>query len=367
MKTLDRYIIRHFLINFAILLAVLMLLYMLVDLIVDLDEFLDAGRKWSEQYGGSVPATLAIVADYYGPMLVLLYVFFSGLLVMGAMGFALAGMQRSGELTAMAASGISLYRVAAPMIVAGIALNALSLPVQEMVIPELATKLTRSKSDVEHRHAENFPVHFVPDEEGNLLAAREFDVQSEDLLGVNVLLREPSGRQVAQIRAPRAEWDPYAEGWRLEEGRLYRLGLDPGAPEGVSFFPTELAPTVLMARRASLYSQLLPMSELQQMQDNPALSGRQQGQITRTIWSRFSQLVMNVLLLVMGLPFFLQLGQANMLSQSVKAAGVCLGAWGMGLVMLQSGAGWLNPATTAWLPVVIYLPVAAILLQWVRT
>lgn len=380
MKTLDRYVIRLFLVNFAILFAVLMLLFIVVDLIVDLDEFLSAGEERAADFGGRFFATVYTIADYYGPLVVLLYVFFSGLLVAGAMGFTLAAMLRTREMVAMVASGISLYRVAAPLLVAGIVLNALALPAQEFLIPAVAAKLARSKSQVEHEVIENFPIRYAAGEEGILLSAAELDAETQTLRQVSIVDRADNGMPERLIEAGVAKWDDARGGWLLFN-RAVGDGFDgtgnevrPGTPDQpysdpqpLDFFPSKLSPTVLLARNAAIYSRLLPMSELQAMQSNPAVGAKQRGQIAQVIWGRFSLLVINVLVLVMGLPFFLQLATGNMLVQSLKAVVVCMGAWGTGLLMLQAGVNWLNPVAAAWLPVVIFLPLSALLLQRVRT
>ena len=137
--------------------------------------------------------------------------------------------------------------------------------------------------------------------------------------------------------------------------------------EPYEFFETELTPTVLQARRATSYPYLLPMSQLRPMQTNPAVGPKNQQRITKIVWGRFSLLVLNVLVLVIGLPFFLSRSPTNLLVQGVKAAGVCIGAWAGGIVMLQGGADWLPPVAAAWLPVVIYLPISAWLLQTIKT
>lgn len=422
MKTLDRYIIRLFLINFAILFVVLMALFVVVDLIVDLDEFIQAGQFWGRQQlvaealegldadpylvtaaiadrataaeladrfaldpvlaqtlirdtepGGlrAFVGGIVMVADFYGPVIVLLYVFFSGLLVTAAMGFTLTAMQRARELTAIVAGGVSLYRVAAPVLVVGIGLNALTLPLQEWVIPAVAAKLARSKSEVEHRTIENFEVYYANDESGNLISADEFDPLTNTLTRVTIVDRTPEGVTERLITASEATWDDDRSGWALSpDGKAVAAPGESvmfGPAQPARFIETQLSPQVLLARQANNYPRLLPLSELQAMQNNDALKPAQQASITQIIWSRFSLLVLNVLILVMGLPFFLVRVPQNALIQSMKAAGVCLGAWGGGLVTLQVSGGYLNPVAAAWLPVVVYLPVSAVLLQLVKT
>ena len=395
MKTLDRYIIRQFLLNFGILLTVLITLFVVIDLIVDLDEFTQAGEAFADDYvGGRWVATLATIVDYYTPTVLLVYVFFNGLVVVGAMGFTLTALQRSRELTAMIASGVSLYRVAAPLVVTGLALSALTLPVQEFVLPPLAGKLVRKKSELKRDRGgqELRPVFYAPAGGNDLLSAREFDPEAGVLRGVQIHARTADGQTARFVRAREAFWRdrPGAGGgasgaaaaagngqWQFLDGvaeEVRRPGdPDSGRRRAVEAYDTDLSPTLLRARQTALYANLLSIRELQDLAGNRAVDARRRGRITQTIWSRFSLMVLNGLLLLMALPFFLTRNPGSTLISALRAAGLCIGAWGGGLVMLQLGpdsvplAALARPAVVAWLPVVIYLPVAAWQLGRIRT
>lgn len=397
MQLLDRYIIRQFLINFLILAFVLLSFFVLVDLIFNLDEFLEAGAArarawaWAAESSGQGPppedypeagasarfiGTLYSVADFYGPLLLLVYVFMSGLIAVGAMGFTLSGLVRSREMTAMVVSGRSMHRVAAPILVAGCVLNALTLPDQELLIPRYADKLARSRAQVKMDAIETFSVQYAPDGAGDLFSAQSFDAQAGSLTNLTILDRPAQGVGLRRVTAAQAHWTDSGPdgkpGWELTNGHaIQRTVVDdqltdagPSDVEEVTFFPTDLSPDVLLARRAEIYPTLLSTAELNRLLDNPAADGRR---ITQIMHSRFSLMVVNVLVLVMGLPFFLLREPRNMLMQAVKAAGVCVGAWGGGIIMLQFQLGVLPPVVAAWLPVVIYLPVAAALLLAVKT
>lgn len=376
MGTLDRYIIRQFLINFVILLLVFTMLFVLVDLIVDMDEFVKAGRLRADEFGGQLPAIVWTVVTYYGPLLLLLYVFFSGLLVVGAMGFALAGLARSRELTAMASSGISLYRVAAPIVVVGGLLNVLTLLDQEFVIPNLAYRLTRSKSQVRYDAIRSFAVRYAVDGNGHLLSAAQFNPSADEpmLTGLTILERNASGQAQRRITAEQAFWNIVSERWDLVGGYgirpLRHAALTPLEESGVEgaepveFFQTDLSPQVLLANEEQLYPRLLSFSDLRQLASNTAIND---GPIRRIMHGRFSLLVLNVLVLVVGLPFFLIRGPVNTLQQGVLAAATVLSAWGLGVLVPEVAAVYLNPVASAWLPVVILLPASAVGLQFVRT
>ena len=374
MKTIDRYIIRQFLINFAILLVVVMTLFVVMDFILNQDEFLEAGRLRADERGGMLLATLFSIADYYGPLLILAFVFFAGLVTAGAMGFTLVSLERNRELVALTAAGVSLYRVAAPILVTGFALIALILPIQELVIPPLAGKIARGPAQVKHRTFKTFAVTFARDNHGNLLTAGRFDPSRESLEDVSLLLRDERGLAHGKILADSAVWDGTGGRWRFP-GSGYRVdirdraaaGEAPLEPVPVRSYETELSPVVLTVRRATLYSRLLSMDWLQRMRNSEVLSASQRAEVTRILWSRFSLVIVHALVLTMSIPFFLAMRPGSVLIQGVKASAVALTAWGVSLVILQMTPGGVNPVTAAWLPVVLLLPVSVALLQLVRS
>ncbi|MEM6458760.1 MAG: LptF/LptG family permease [Planctomycetota bacterium] len=380
MKTLDRYIVKQFLTNFVVLFAVVMLLFVSLDLIVDLDEFVQAGEVHQDfWYGVPLLATLAAVVDYYVPVVLLVYVFFNGLIVVGAMGFTIVGLQRHRELTAVIASGVSLYRVAAPILVTGFVLSTLTLPVQEFLLPPQAPKLVRAKSELKlpNKGLESREVFYARAGGRDLLSAARFDAESGVLHGLRVLHRDAAGTTLESITAERATWDDAARAWRLEGGFAERPvgeavagGATTQTLYPVSAYETGLSPTVLLARRDALFASLLSIRTLEALSDNVAVSPAQRDRVRQIVSGRFSLMALNVLVLVMGLPFFLKRLPGNTLSVSLRAAAVCIGAWGCGLLLQQLAPGALpfgGPALVAWLPVALYLPVAAYLLQTVES
>ena len=315
-------------------------------------------------------AILGRIVDWYGPMIALLYNYLAGLLAVGAMAFTLTAVSRDGELVAMLTGGLSMYRIAAPLLVVGGVLNGLSLVNQEFLIPALAHKLARRKSQVEHDRVQTFAVQYAPDAEGNLISAERFNPTTGTLDHPTFLQREANGEQVMRVMARQATWDDVAYRWQLTGGygvRRSRTDSEteprvPRSPEPISVFPTNLSPDLLLARRAENYPSLISLAELRRLEST---TGAESIRFSKIMHSRFSLVVVNVLLLTMALPFFLMRQPVNYMRQALKAATVTLSAWGLSLLLLQLNGP--NPLFVAWLPVAILLPLSAGLLPLVKT
>ncbi|MCC7406526.1 MAG: LptF/LptG family permease [Phycisphaeraceae bacterium] len=374
MPTLDRYIIRQYLINFAILLGVLMTLFVLVDFVATMDEFVQAARRHAHDLGGFLPALVRISVDYYWPVVIRLFVMVCGLVVVGAMGFTYAAMARQGELTAVLTGGVSLYRLAAPVLGVAIALNLLLLPIQEFVIPPLAGKLVRDKTDLKREAYRSYTLAYLRDQNGSLLTAQRFipGPGTPTMQGVTVLVRDPNGKALKRIRASQALWDADHQVWTLVNGyavepalgRDRTLAAQPPEPVIQSSFETSLTPEVILARRASAYPRLVSIHQLLVLAANASVD---RPLVTHIMHSRFSGVVVNVLILLLGLPFFLVRRPANLVMLAFYAAAACITAWGFGLMLSFYSVPALNPVASAWLAVVILLPISAISLQFIET
>jgi len=389
MKVIDRYIIRQFLLNYIVLFAVLIILIITLDAIINIDEFTKVidqmpadTSAWKQAW-----AVIWALGDFYLPQVALFYVYAAGVLPIAAAGFTLASLMRNRELIALLAGGVSLYRVATPLLIAGCVLSTLMLIDQELIIPPLREKLARSHRHVKYGKVLPFTVELVPDIEQDvatgkrtrdqLFTAAEFDPQSESLSEVWILRRDEKGRATQRITASTAWWDADAGGWCLANGQRQHVAAGSisadgggdggfGQLEDISFVESSLDPITLRLRRNSRYRQLLASTEITAlMQRGSDIVPKDE--LERLRHGRFSLMVVNVLILAMGLPYFLLRMPGNLLVQSVKAAPLCVGVWAGSFVMMQMGSGGLPPALSAWLPALIYLPVALFMMDRIET
>src|SRR5436190_20717290 len=82
-------------------------------------------------------------------------------------------LSRFNELTALLAAGVPLLRVAAPIIIASVVLNALLIVDQELVIPRMIPQLSRGHDEMQ-AGTKHFAVQAVQDENNALLYAARY-------------------------------------------------------------------------------------------------------------------------------------------------------------------------------------------------
>ncbi|MBX7167066.1 MAG: LptF/LptG family permease [Pirellulales bacterium] len=140
MKVIDRYLLRQFVQVFAICFLSLTGLYVVFDMFSHLDEFTAFSSKH-----GSLWTTLA---QFYGVRSVAFFDRTSGILALIAAMFTVTWIQRHNELTALMAAGISRGRVVRPILVAAVVISLLAAVNRELAIPLLRAPLSREARDL---------------------------------------------------------------------------------------------------------------------------------------------------------------------------------------------------------------------------
>ncbi|MHC4141686.1 MAG: LptF/LptG family permease, partial [Planctomycetota bacterium] len=208
---------------------------------------------------------------------------------------------------------------------------------QELVLPRLAPLLIRSHHDIGQQGAEAFDVRFTSDGRGNLLQAPSFDPTTDTLKMPTFLDRDDAGRTVRRITADQATWDKSAQAWILVGGRAITpqssaagtTAVLRGQP--VDRYATDLGPDVLKMRRYREYATMLSISQIGQMLQSPGVVD--EDALVRFALARFSTVLINMVVLVMALPFFLLRQPASLLRNSLLCAGTAIPA------IARDGAG----------------------------
>lgn len=379
MRILDRAIIFRFLANFALLFGLLFIFAASVDTILNLDDYLKAaGQAVAKgERANRVAAMSVLLFQFQGPRLFQFYQFMVGLLCVGAMGFTFVQMHRARELVAIMAAGVPLRRCVWAVLLAALGLNLLQIANQELVLPRIAERLVAGHESIVEGSS-SFQVPLTRDSAGNLLYASRFDPESGQIRGFLALERTPSGGLARRITARAANWDPATGSWKLVAGeQLDRAGVgpqssstpSPAAPdssassqaEPVAEYLTDLSPKALTARHYRLFAQWLSSAELVEITKAGAID---ETVARRMQLGRWGSILVNLLVLAVAIPFFLQRGPANMLRQTILCAGVCVPAIIVSAILMAAPVPGLPPTVMVALPVAALVPAACARLGW---
>ena len=384
MKTLDRYILQTFLVSLAIVLVAMMGLTLLLDLFFNVNDFLKLSTQTQEMGFGTL---LGNVVNYYFYKAFDYFQLLAAPALLVAAAASLVRFNRSRELTGLKAAGISLYRVMWPMILVGLMVDGLYLVNQELIIPDIAAQLSRDPDDLAVQ--KEFPVEFLRDEHNNIIYAPIYDPEKQEMLAevkkfdgdtveflarVRIFLRDSAFAARGTIEAERATWD--GKGcWRLTQGfrlpplkeadLLERL---PTAPEGelVDVYYTNVGPKEIQRHRASDFHRYLSYRELRDLSQDPMRGNRRQLQVA--MHQHVTSLILNILLLLLGLPFVAGREDRNYFASVGIALGLVIGVFVITFAATAFGnTGHISPLLAAWIPVFVVLPASILSMESLRT
>ncbi len=374
MNTLDRYIARQYLFNVLALLVVLFSFVVAVDVSLNIDKYLEAVSKIDPSAGGLRKGALVAlgVLDIWWPKLLQLFNYLVGLVLVAAMGFTFTQLVRNREFVATLAGGISLHRVARSILIVAACVMGLRWVNSELILsnPKIAPLLTRDPSDIGKRSWSEFPVRLVPDAAGRVFLAEKFDPTAGVMESVTIWERDKEGLAKQAISAERAVWDKDA--WKLSGARIIPMTLSQGGmatggqlPPAPTRIMTDLGPETLKLKRFEAFSQTLSWGQISELLRTSRPDVREK--LQRVRWSRVSQTISAMLVLVITMPFFLLREPKNMLVQSLKCAPIGIVAM-MGGILL-SAVAWpgLPPGFGVFIPVLILIPVAIAAVSWMKT
>jgi len=364
MRILDKYIIRTFLWHYFIALFVMIGLYILVHLYLNLDEFTEEGQSAWHMAGN--------ILRYYTYNLFLYFAQLAGLITIVGAAATLAKLQRANELTAILASGTSLYRVAAPILVMGLCMNGLWLVNQELIIPRIADRLARPPEDVQGTRS--YHIRFVPDGEGGLLFARSYLPAKKQMRRMLLIRRDERGSLREILTADVATWDPQHRLWRLQRGaRILKpegnendpaLGQSRIERIGVTTYRTPLGPEELMQRQAAQWIEYLSLRQITQLQKRKMAPPIRLAKVKH---ARVTAPIMNMIMLVIGIYAFLHRAPRPIIADAGLSLLMCGTTFALTFVASNVVDVRSYPELPAWLPVMLFGPLAAILLDAVET
>jgi lipopolysaccharide export system permease protein len=364
MKILDKYVAKNFLIGYAVTFCVLMGLRIIIDLFVNLDEF-------AEHADLGTWALISNILTFYGLNSTVYFRDFAGMMTVVAAAFSLGKMVRCNELVAVMASGVSLKRTIAPILILAVLLTGLLLVDQEIVIPLLSDKLVRTHDAIPGQ--ESYDVWFIGDDTGSLICSKKFDVKTSTLYKPTIIVRSKKTESVwdtvGRIDAEKAVYNPQDRKWILTDGRFASKQSSRDVRQ-IASYSSDITPKDIPVRRKSEHKTLLSSAQLsalaaqgQKIKDLSQLYSQKHFRITEPI--------INFVMLMISLPILVcrdpkTMKSAILISFLITAACLVVN-FACKLFATEVVFGQIIPEFWSWLPVFIFLPIAFIELDSMKT
>ena len=377
MKLLDRYLLRQFVQIFAICFLSLMGLYLVIDLFGHLDSF-----SAEAQREGNL---LMVIAKYYGYQSIGFFDRTSGMLAMISAMFTVTWLQRHNEMTAMLAAGVSKFRILRPLIIAGVVVSLLGVASREWVIPEIRDQLTRTTKDLGGTEARDLEARY--DGQTDILIGGEKTIALERRIRKPLFILPPEladyGKKLVAEDAYFLEAnESHPAGYlltgvtrptRINQRKALWLGdqcivltsreanwIEPGQ----AFVASQMSFQLLA--NGSSWRNYASTSELIAELKSP--STELGADVRVAVHIRMVQPVIDTTLLMLGLPLMFSRRQRNVF----LSIGICLAVaitFTMATVACQSlgSLSLLRPTLAAWLPIMVFLPVAVGMSHTLRT
>jgi LPS export ABC transporter permease LptG len=354
---LDEYVMRSYATNFLLSLGTFALLYVVFtffelmgDIVRNQTPFIIVG----EYLVNLIP----FIVNAVTPLCSLLAV----LITFGA-------LNRSSELTAMKATGISLYRVVAPVLVVAAILAAALFAFDESYLPDANRRQEQYRAEIKNKPAQTFLLpgrkwisgeSDKPGDPARIFYYQAFDPDPDHYAFANLTIFEfdPTNFTLQRrIHAESVRWDPTVNRWVFDNGwqrtfsgetvssyQTFTVATFPEITEQPSYFKKEDKPSDEMS-----YGELTKyIADLRQ-------SGFDTIKLQVQLANKIAIPAITLVMAILAVPFAVSMGKRGGLAGIATAIGVAISYWVVaGIFSSMGDINTLPPMLAAWSPDLLF-------------
>lgn len=377
LRILDRYLLMQFVQIFVICYVSFTGLYIVIDAFSNLDDFMHFART-SEQ------SLARVLVEYYAYKSLYLFSLTSSILPLVAAMFTVTWIERYNELTALMAAGVSRLRVLRPVIVAALLLAVVAGLNRELLMPGLREKLVVDSRNLTGDATEELVPRY--DRETDiLLNGDQAKIASATIVNPNFIMPSTLANYGKQISAATGQYLPATadrpSGYLLSGVTSPQklpdkpsLQIDERyvivTPHDASWLKDDelfVASDVAVQRLTgnAKWKQFASTAELIEELRSPSADAG--NGVRMEIHTRMLQPFLDGTLLFLGLPLIVSRNNRNLYFAIGMATLVVALYMGVSLCCQWLGNdGFLRPALAAWLPLIIFCPIAVYLVDSLR-
>ncbi|HVB33410.1 MAG TPA: LPS export ABC transporter permease LptF [Patescibacteria group bacterium] len=346
---MDLYIIRSFAFYFLLSLGGFVLLieiFTFFELLNDISRHLVAA---------------SVVASYFVYLAPLLLYELTPLAALVGTLVALAVMNKYNEVTALKASGVSLYRISLPLVAVGLLLSAGLFAMDAGVLPYANRKQDGLRNRIKGLPAQTYfqpRLHWVFGQGEQIYNYELFDADQRLFAGLNVLELDPTTFQIRRrVYARQAHWDAARHDWVLDHGwvRDFRDN------QVVRYqpFTTDSLPEIDEPpgyfRRQVLQSYQMNWRQLGEYIGQLRQAGFDVARLSVEWERKFAFPLMAAIIILIGIPFPFLVGARGAVGGLAAGVGIGIVYWASSALFEAMGTvGQLPPVVAGWAPDAIF-------------
>jgi LPS export ABC transporter permease LptF/LPS export ABC transporter permease LptG len=359
---LDDYVLRDFFVNLAMVLAtflMLLLVFTLFELLGDILRNQVSPLVVSEYLLNVTPYFLYNIT----PLSILLAV----LITLGV-------MQRANEVTAMKATGISIYRIIVPVLLATVMLAVGLFFFDQLYLPHANQRQDALRNLIKGKPPQTYlnpERKWIFGQHSNIYYYQLFDSDRNQFGRLSVFQFDPATLQLTRrIYAARAHWEESVGRWVCTQGWVRDLR---GA--AIEYYRTFLVDTFSAVSEPPAYfkkevkqSSEMSYDELRRYIRDLQQSGFDVVRLKVQLAKKFAFPAITVVMAFLAIPFALSAGRRGAVTGVAVAVGIAVVYWTVsGLLEAMGNISQLPPVLAAWSPDVIFALVGGYLILKVPT
>ena len=347
-RLMDLYLLRRFFLYFGLLMGTFVFLF---EAFTFFELLNDIARTRSP---------FVIVMDYFLYLTPYLLYQLAPLAALVAILVTIGVMSKNNEIVACKASGTSLYRLALPLLSAGLALTVAMVVLDDTYLPYANQRQDALRNQIKGRPPQTYtkPQRWIFGENSKVYNYDFFDPQQNLFGGLTVLEIEPSTFQVRRrVFASRAQWSDAQNLWVLESGwvRDFSDGLVTHYEKfNVKDLP-ELTERPTYFHREVRQAFQMSWGELRRYIDGLHKAGFDVSTLTVQWHRKLAFPLIAPVSMLLAFPFAFLVGTRGAVGGVAIGVGIGIVYWlGAELLAAMGGVGQLPPLLAGWSPDIVF-------------
>jgi LPS export ABC transporter permease LptF/LPS export ABC transporter permease LptG len=269
--------------------------------------------------------------------------------------------EKANEITAMKATGISIYRVVLPVLVVAAVVSGGLFFFDQLYLPQLNKRQDALRNQIKGKPAQTYlrpDRKWIFGQHNTIFYYEFFDPDQNRFGNISVFEFDPNTFELTRrVFADRAHWSDTLQRWIFESGwvRDFRgTAIQGYTTFEVSTF-AELAESPNYFKKEVKQSSEMSYDELRRYINDLSQSGFDVVRLRVQLHKKFAFPVMTFVMAVLAVPFALRGGRRGALTDVAMAVGIAVVFWiGMGFFEAMGNANQLPAALAAWSPDLIF-------------